>query len=91
MPTTRGSAAALNGPGDQRSWFYRNRIKLAPWLFLFPGLLFFFIYVIAPIFQSIWISFYAWDGLGVKEWVGMANYVELMDDDRFFTSLINNA
>lgn len=95
MSSTGSAAAALNDtqgpPGGQRSWLHRNRIKLAPWLFLLPGLIFFFIYVIAPIFQSIWVSFFAWDGLGEKQWVGMANYVELMDDDRFYTSLINNA
>lgn len=67
-----------------------SRIAVAPWLFLAPAILFFVVYVIAPIFQSIWVSFYEWDGLGEKVWVGTANYVELMDDDRFFTSLKNN-
>jgi len=90
MATNNGNAATLNAPHGKRSWLHRNRIKMAPWLFLAPGLIFFFIYVIAPIFESIWISFYAWDGLGPKEWVGMGNYVELMDDDRFYTSLVNN-
>jgi len=28
--------------------------------------------------------------LGAKEWVGMGNYIELLDDDRFYTSLWNN-
>ncbi len=94
MSSTDSAELALNNssgpPSGQRSWLHRNRIKLAPWLFLLPGLIFFFIYVIAPIFQSIWISFYEWDGLSDKEWVGFANYVELMDDDRFYTSLVNN-
>ena len=90
MAINSGSATAATAPPHTRSWLFRNRIKLAPWLFLAPGLIFFFIYVIAPIFQSIWISFYAWDGLGAKEWIGMGNYVELMDDDRFYTALVNN-
>jgi multiple sugar transport system permease protein len=74
----------------QRSWYRRNRLAITPWLFLAPAILFFTVYVILPIFQSIWISFYEWDGLGEKTWLGMANYVELMDDDRFYTSLKNN-
>jgi len=74
----------------QRSWYQRNRLAVTPWLFLTPAILFFTVYVILPIFQSIWISFYEWDGLGAKTWVGTANYVELMDDDRFYTSLKNN-
>lgn len=67
-----------------------NRITVAPWLFLAPAILFFLVYVIAPIFQSVWYSFYQWDGIGEKTWVGLANYAELFDDDRFFTSLWNN-
>lgn len=67
-----------------------NQRKLAPWLFLAPGILMFLVYVIVPIFQSMWISFYDWDGLGAKTWVGLANYVELMDDDAFYTSFKNN-
>lgn len=77
-------------------WFHRNRIKLAPWLFLAPALIFFAVYVVIPIFQSIWISFYEWNGLYNADgsssavWVGVQHYVDLMDDDRFWTSLKNN-
>jgi multiple sugar transport system permease protein len=73
-----------------KSWYHRNRIAIAPWLFLAPALLMFAVYVVAPIFQSMWISFYDWDGLGAAEWVGLGNYVDLLDDDRFYTSLKNN-
>ena len=80
------------GPGDlpKESWWRKNRVALAPWLFLLPGLAFFTLYVILPIFQSMWISLFEWDGLGEKVWVGLANYTELFDDERFFTSLKNN-
>jgi len=87
VSSTSNSSAAMR---QERSWFYKNRLKLAPWLFLLPGMIFFVIYVIAPIFQSIWISFFEWDGLGEKKWVGLGNYIELLDDDRFYTSLKNN-
>lgn len=55
-----------------------------------PGLAMFLLYVIIPIFQSIWVSFYDWDGLGVAHWIGTDNYVELVDDEAFYTSLKNN-
>jgi multiple sugar transport system permease protein len=67
-----------------------NQRDYAPWLFLAPGVLIFLLYVIFPIFQSIWISFYEWDGLGPKTWVGTQNYIDLLDDDSFWTSLKNN-
>lgn len=67
-----------------------NQRRFAPWLFLAPGAIMFAVYVIVPIFQSISISFHDWDGLGEAKWIGVANYVELVDDDSFYTSLKNN-
>ena len=75
---------------QNKSWYRRNQQRVAPWVFLAPGLLFFTVYVIIPIFQSLWISFYAWDGIGTAEWIGVSNYIELLDDERFYTSLKNN-
>ena len=72
------------------SFWKANQRTLAPWLFLAPGMLMFLIYVIIPIFQSMWISFYDWDGLGPRTWIGLGNYVELFDDEAFFTSFRNN-
>jgi len=76
---------------SQRSWYKRNEIAVTPWLFLLPGMFFFAFYVIYPIFQSFWISFHEWDGLGEKVWVGTANYERLLGGDRKFeTSFWNN-
>ena len=74
----------------ERGWFKRNEIALTPWLFLAPGVLFFAVYVIFPIFQSFQISFYDWDGLGQAEFVGLENYRELAGDRNFEISLWNN-
>lgn len=78
--------AVSSAPG----FWKKNQQTLAPWLFLAPGLLMFLIYVLVPIVQSIWISFHEWDGLGEKVWIGLGNYIELLDDDDFYTSLKNN-
>ena len=72
------------------NYWKANQLKIAPWLFLAPGIFMFVVYVIYPVFQSVNISFFAWDGLGEKEFVGVANYVELMDDEAFYKSLKNN-
>ena len=40
------------------TYWKANQRRLAPWLFLAPGLLMFAVYVIIPIFQSMWISFF---------------------------------
>lgn len=84
--TTLSDAGRVHG----RSWWHRNQQTLAPWLFLAPGMLFFLLYVIFPIFQSFNISLYEWDGLGTPEFVGLRNYEDLYYDDAFYTSLRNN-
>ncbi|MFK7838110.1 MAG: carbohydrate ABC transporter permease [Sulfitobacter sp.] len=80
----------LTSGTPSRSWYKRNEIAVTPWLFLAPAILFFAFYVIWPIYQSIVISFYDWDGLGDARYIGMGNYVELMDDGAFEVSLWNN-
>jgi len=80
----------LNNPKAKRiTWWQKNQIKISPWIFLAPGLIFFSIYVIAPIFVSIGISFYQWDGLSPSIYVGLQNYIELFDDEYYYISLWN--
>ena len=72
------------------TFFKMHQRRLAPWLFLAPGALFFLFYVIAPIFESMALSLYDWDGLGEATWIGFGNYVELIGDEAFYISLKNN-
>ncbi len=74
----------------QQTWLARNRMIVTPLMFLFPGVLFFAVYVVIPIFQSMAISLYEWDGLGEATYVGLRNYEELMTDRNFEISLWNN-
>ena len=64
--------------------------QIAPWLFLAPGIFMFMIYVIIPIFQSLAISLYQWDGIGAMTFIGLDNYRELLEDEFFYISLRNN-
>ncbi len=82
---------SVQAPGaEQRSWYKRNEIAVTPWLFLIPGVIFFMVYVIIPIFQSFYYSTLDWDGLGEPVQIGLQNYAELFDDDAFYVSLRNN-
>ncbi|MFK3781672.1 carbohydrate ABC transporter permease [Agrobacterium sp. NPDC089420] len=71
-------------------WWCRHRNWLTPALLLAPGLILFFVIIIASSFETFWISFFEWDGMGPRTWVGLANYAELIDDPQFYTSLKNN-
>lgn len=84
----RAPAATAGGAGN--SWWRRHQRALAPWLFLAPAMAMFLVYVIAPIFQSMALSLYDWDGLGKKTYIGVANYVELWSDPDFWVATKNN-
>ena len=77
-----------------QGWLQRHRMIITPLMFLLPGIAFFAVYVISPIFQSFYISAFEWNGLGSLseqgEFVGMQNYRELMSDRNFEVSLWNN-
>lgn len=69
---------------------HRKQQQWMPILFLAPAVILFSVYVIFPIVQSICLSFYEWDGIGTKTFVGFSNYLELFQDDQFWTALVNN-
>ncbi|WP_340245357.1 carbohydrate ABC transporter permease [Roseobacter sp. HKCCA2468] len=77
-----------------QTWLTRHRMIITPILFLIPGMAFFTLYVIVPIFQSFYISIFEWNGLGdlatQGEYVGLENYRELITDRAFEVSLWNN-
>ncbi len=69
----------------------RPRISLTPYLFLIVPLLMFLAWVIGPMIYSFYLSFTDWDGVGNPNWIGLRNYVNLIDDPIFWTALANNA
>jgi raffinose/stachyose/melibiose transport system permease protein len=63
---------------------------LGIFLFLLPGLVIFLLFVIYPIFQSVYYSTFSWNGLGpaVKN-IGLGNYQKILADTVFLKSIVN--
>jgi multiple sugar transport system permease protein len=57
--------------------------------FLAPGLLIFLIFSLGPTVFSLVMSFTSWNGLGTPLWTGFENYIQLLRDSVFVTSLGN--
>ena len=74
----------------RESWWRRHQMRLAPAIFLAPACVLFALFVVWPICDSVWISLHDWDGIKPMRWVGLDNYRELLGDDVFWTSLVNN-
>jgi multiple sugar transport system permease protein len=67
--------------------FKRHR---AAFFFLLPACLMVGLYVVYPILNTLYLSFFSWDGLAEKTFVGLANYVELFHAATFGIALKNN-
>jgi raffinose/stachyose/melibiose transport system permease protein len=66
------------------------RDKKAVAFFLLPALIVYTIMVMIPIAVSIYYSLIDWDGLGPKQFVGLSNFVKLLNDKIFIRSFTNN-
>ena len=66
-----------------------QRETLAATLFLFPNILGFLIFILGPAIFSIAMGFTDWTGLTSAEWIGINNYVQLLNDKVFLKSLRN--
>ena len=58
---------------------YSNKFYIV--LFLLPALILFCGVLIAPIAMSTYYSFFNWNGIGAKTFIGLANYKELFTSD----------
>jgi multiple sugar transport system permease protein len=68
------------------------RREWTAYLFLSPGLVIFFVFVLFSIIFSLYLSFHEWNILDVrKPYVGFDNYQRLAHDDRFGRAVINTA
>ncbi|HTM77126.1 MAG TPA: sugar ABC transporter permease, partial [Devosia sp.] len=60
-------------------------------LFLPPALLLFTVFVILPMGEAAWYSFYNWNGYGLPtQWIGTKNYELIFKNSAFKQALINN-
>ena len=59
-------------------------------LFLTPAFIFYFLFIIFPIIQAIYVSFFQWKGFGAPtNFVGLGNYTDILGDKYFVKGVIN--
>jgi raffinose/stachyose/melibiose transport system permease protein len=59
-------------------------------LFLTPAFIFYFMFIIFPIMQAIYVSFFQWKGFGAPtNFVGLDNYTQILGDKYFVKGVIN--
>ena len=65
----------------------RRANQIRPWLFLGPAILFLTTYLVYPVLDSFWRSLFNSNG---SQFVGLDNYVWLVNDGKFRESMLNN-
>ena len=83
--------ALTKQPNTRRQYrFRKRRFRWRPdqqweaYLFLLPSLAGFLLFVALPVLASLWLSFVEWNLIRPPEFVGFANYVQLLTRDTVF-------
>lgn len=63
--------------------------RRAGWLFMLPVVLLFLFIRIIPSLYALYLSFTEYSIIQAPEWIGLDNYLNLLQDDEFFFSLKN--
>jgi len=69
----------------------RWRPEYVGYFYLLPAALFFYTFVLIPLGQTFYLSFWDWNGLSVAEWVGFDNYRNALTDPEIFMALSHSA
>lgn len=90
MAQTTLTSPATERSGTASKPLWRDVHRLTPYLFLALPVSLYCMWVIGPMFYSVWMSFTNSDGISRQEFIGFDNYTRLFQDDIFWTSFFNN-
>jgi raffinose/stachyose/melibiose transport system permease protein len=60
------------------------------WLYLIPGLVLFTLIILIPLVWNVYLSFTDWRGIRPPEFIGLENWIELFQDEKFWASFRNS-
>ncbi len=84
----QGSRAAAVHDGRRR-WLAKADRTLSPYAYISPFFLLFFVFGMFPLVYTAWVSLHRWHIFGEREFIGITNYMNLVTDPKFITSLAN--
>jgi raffinose/stachyose/melibiose transport system permease protein len=86
VPSIANMFKLKRGTGSPRT----PQDSLVIFLFLLPAILIFLLFVVYPIFQSIYYSLFNWKGFGpAEDFVGLENFKNILSDGVFLKALKN--
>ena len=67
-----------------------RRNRLVAYTFLLPNIIGFLLFILIPVIASFVMSFTSWNGFGKIDFIGFANYKQLIHDANFRISFFNS-
>lgn len=100
LPTRGGDIEEMSsprpgGPDGSATPLWRQRLhridyKVSPYLYIAPFFVLFLVVGMFPLVYTAWVSVHDWSLLGGKgDYVGLANYREVLDNPYFTKQLVN--
>ena len=69
----------------------RIRTHLEGYIYILPALAVFAVFVVWPLSQGVWLSFWNWDGLSPAHWAGLSNYLDIIRDPDLRGAFLHSA
>lgn len=76
-PAAGGLASPAAGPARRRAAGLSARARWMGWIYVFPAVAFYAVFVLQPFARSIQYSFYDWNGITPATFVGLDNYADV--------------
>ena len=72
-----------------RGWWNRNQRLLIPYIFIAPNVVVFTVFMFVPILLAFYISLNEWTLIGSPTFVGLGNYLDMLEDSEFLRAFYN--
>lgn len=63
--------------------------RAAPYIFIAPFYILFLVFSLGPMIYALYLSFFRWAGTGTMDYIGFANYGNLLQDPVFLKAIMN--
>lgn len=68
----------------------QNKFEFSAYAFMIPAAVIYLSVIVVPVFYSLFISLFKWNGVSDKEFVGLGNYINLFTNDPTFIIALKN-
>jgi ABC-type sugar transport system permease subunit len=93
MTTSKLATPQITTATQQASLYQRFKKSLLEnliwYMFVAPAVILILVFMVAPIFEALSLATYEWNGVRPRQYVGLENFAELLDD-RFFMGALRH-